>query len=184
VGRNNSINIAAIMAKHQDITLHMGFINTPYTRETIMRPVASSKKEEKRNRKRGFTRTMTAIKVAGILEGKYNIVETFSEIYGEEIQNLLHDQFRETAKQIIIERGGRTTASLKNLMKPATRQIELMFRSFLNNEEMNGMVEGVPTDAAKGGKLRGRGKITRKGLQRASFINTGIYRASFRAWVK
>jgi hypothetical protein len=56
-----------------------------------------------------------------------------------------------------------------------------MFRQFLDREEMNGLVAGVPTKAALGGARHGRGKITRRG-QRPSFIDTGIFRASFRCW--
>jgi hypothetical protein len=167
-----------------NISLHFGFINTPYTRETIARPFTSAKMEAKRHRKRGFSRTMTAEKVAGILEAKYNVVEMFNEIHEEEIKNIMHEGFKEVAERMISERGGQTRSSMKNLMRPATKRIENMFRQFLDHEEMNGMIEGVPTDAAKGGKLRGRGKITKRGKQRASFVNTGIYKASFRAWVK
>jgi len=167
-----------------NIALHFGFINTPYTRETIARPFTSAKLKEKGKLKRGSSKNMTALKVADILEAKYNVVETFHAIHEEEIKNVMHEGFKEVAERMISERGGQTRASLKNLMKPATKQIENMFRQFLDHEEMNGMIEGVPTDAAKGGKLRGRGKITRRGIQRASFVNTGIYKASFRAWVK
>jgi hypothetical protein len=167
-----------------NIALHFGFINTPYTRATIARPFTSAKLKERGKLKRGSSKAMTAVKVAGILEAKYNVVEMFNEIYEEEISNILHEGFKEVAERIITERGGQTRSSMKNLMKPATRQIENMFRQFLDHEEMNGMIEGVPTDAAKGGKLHGRGKVTRRGIQRASFVNTGIYKASFRAWVK
>jgi hypothetical protein len=167
----------------RDLTLHMGFVNTPYTSETIMRPATSAKAEAKRKRKRGFSKTMTAQKVANILEGKYNIVETFSEIHEEEIHNIMHDGFKEIAKNMIEKRGGSSNASLKNLMKPSTDHIQSMFRQFLDSEEMNGMVPGVPTGAALLGIRHGRGSKTKKG-QRPSFVDTGIYKASFRAWVK
>jgi hypothetical protein len=165
----------------KDITLHMGFINTPYTAEAMAAPVRASKFEEKRKRRRGFSRTMTADKLAKILEGKYGIVETFSEIYGQEINDIIHNGFREVAEHMISNRkSGTTTISMKRLMKSYTDQVQNMFKTFIDDEEMNGMIPGVPTDASKG-KIRKRGISTR---QRPSFARTGIYKASFRAWVK
>jgi hypothetical protein len=160
----------------------MGFVNTPYTKETMARPAASAKSEEQRNRKRSFSRTMTAQKVAEILENKYDIVETFSAIYDEEISNIMKDGVSQVANNLLSGGKGTTTASMKNLMKPYTNEVQNLFRQFLDHEEMNGLIEGVPTAAAMGGKLRGRGKVSRGGKQRPSFVNTGIYRASFRAW--
>jgi hypothetical protein len=176
MGRNNSINVASM----KDISLHMGFINTPYTAEAMEAPVRASKLEEKRKRRRGFSRTMTADKLSKILERKYGIVETFSEVYEEEIHSLINNGFREIAERMIQNRGGETRAKIKNLMKPYTDQVQSMFKTFIDDEEMNGMVPGVPTDASKG-KRRKRGISTR---QRPSFSRTGIYKASFRAWVK
>jgi hypothetical protein len=162
-----------------NIVLHMGFINTPYTKETMTRPATSAKEEMKRQRRRSFSKTMTAEDVANILENRYNIVETFSAIYEEKINRILLEGFSEVASSAIKDRGGSTIAKLKNLMKPNTKRIENMFKEFLNNEEMNGMVEGVPTGAALEGKRRGR--KSRSG-GRPSFVDTGIYRASFRCW--
>jgi hypothetical protein len=165
----------------EDITLHMGFVNTPYTRETKLRPIASAKVEEKRKVQRNFSKTMTAPKVANILERKYDIVETFSKIYEDEINSLLHERYSEIASKFISE-GKSTTATLKNLMKPSTKKIESMFRQFIDGEEMNGMVPGVPTEIALGGKIRKKGG--RRFKSRPSFEKSGIYRASFRAWVE
>jgi hypothetical protein len=165
------------MAKHHNISLHMGFINTPYLQENLATPFRAAEKEEKRKRKRGFSRTMTAEKLSKILESKYGIVETFSGVYEEEIKSLMHEGFREVAENIISTRkAGETTVQMKKLMNPYTKQIESMFRTFIDNEEMNGMVPGVPTKVS----IKGRGR-RRPG---PSFIRTGIYKASFRAWVK
>jgi hypothetical protein len=165
-----------------NISLHMGFINTPYTAETISRPITSAKAESKRKRRRGFSKTMTAEDVAKILEGKYGIVETFQRIYEDDITRIIHEGFGEIVTNMISEGKASTTAKLKNLMKPNTNQIERMFRSFLDAEEMNGMAAGVPTQAAMRGVRHGRGSKTLRGQPRPSFIDTGIYRASFRCW--
>jgi hypothetical protein len=161
-----------------DIKLHMGFINTPYTKETMARPMTSAKAESKRKRRRGFSRTMTADKVGNILENKYNIVDTFSAVYEQEIAQVMKQGFAEVAADMLAKGKGYTRSNMKSLMKPYTDQVEAMFRGFLSREEMNGMVDGVPTKAALGGIRRGRRRVQ----MRPSFINTGIYRASFRCW--
>ncbi|HSY75450.1 MAG TPA: hypothetical protein VK890_01260 [Bacteroidia bacterium] len=168
----------------KDLTLHFGFVQTPYTSETRFRPATSAKAAEKLKRKRGFRSTMTADKLANILEAKYNIVHTFSEVHDEDIRDIINNGFKEVAERMILERKGHSKASLKNLMKSATRQVEELFKAFLDNEEMNGRVEGVPSKAATKGKLGGRGRITRSGIARPTFVNTGIYKNSFRAWIK
>jgi hypothetical protein len=167
----------------ETIKIHMGFVNTPYNKESMARPATAAKQEAARQRKRNFSKTMTAEKVSNILEGKYGIVDTFAAIHEHDIRALFHDQFREVATKIIEERGGQTYSSIKRLMNPATKEVEKLFKSFLDNEEMNGMVSGVPTQAAMRGVRHGRGSKTRRGIQRPSFIDTGIYRASFRCWV-
>jgi hypothetical protein len=164
-----------------NIKLHMGFIGTPYTYETKGAPIRSAKIEEARKRKRGFSRTMTADKLAGILERKYEIVQVFNEIYENEITEMIHNGFREVAEHMISNRKtGTTTIGMKRLMKPYTDKIQEMFRTFIDNEEMNGLVEGVPTAVSVTG--RGGWKWRRK--PGPSFVASGIYRASFRAWVE
>lgn len=165
------------------IVLHMGFINTPYTKEAKARPATAAKMEGRRARKRGFSKTMTAEKVANILEAKYNIIEMFQQINDTEISHLLKEGFAEVAEQMLNKPKASTSASLKNMMRPYTHEIQNLFRKFLDDEEMAGMVPGVPTKAALSGVRHGRGSKTRRGYQRPSFIDTGIYRASFRAWV-
>jgi hypothetical protein len=165
-----------------NIVLHMGFVNTPYTKQTIMRPATSAKLEAKRQHRRGFSKTMTADRVARILEGKYNIVEVFQEIHKEDIHNIINEGIGDVAFSMLSENRPFTFSKMKNLMKSNTKQIELMFRQFLNFEEMNGMIPGVPTKAALKGVRHGRGRVTRRGIPRPSFVDTGIYRASFRCW--
>jgi hypothetical protein len=160
------------------LVLHMGFVNTPYNAASKARPATAAKAEEKRARKRSFRTTMTAEKVSGILEGKYGIVETFQAIHEEEIHNLMMEGFADAATSFLAKNKPFTTASLKNLMKPNTQQIVKMFRQFLDMEEMNGVVPGVPTKIS-GGRKRKRGIST---PPRPSFERTGIYRASFRCW--
>lgn len=161
--------------------LHMGFVATPYTKEARSAPVTYAKAEASRKRRRSFSKTMTADRVAKILEGKYGIVETFSTLYEPEIAKIIKDGFKEISANLIGKEKEITSSSVNIAMKPHTKEIELMFRNFLTREELNGMVDGVPTEAALQGHRSWRGKRTH-GSPRQSFIRTGIYRASFRCW--
>jgi len=158
-----------------NFTLHMSFINTPYTEETIARPMTAAKAESARKRKRFFKKTKTAELVAGILEDRYGITNYFAESHKDDIEKVIRDRADKISENIAVSKSSH--AKLERLMKPAAADIEKMFRTFLDKEEMNGNVPGVPTKAAIMGIRRGRG---RKGSSRPSFIDTGIYRASFR----
>jgi hypothetical protein len=162
------------------ISLKLGFINTPYTTQSVARPMTAARAESRRPRRRSFSKTITAEDVAAILESKYKIIDTFTEMYAAQIQYTILSQFEKVAGDVLS--GGRRRGDLGSILKPATKQIEVMFRQFLDKEEMNGRAPGVPTKAALAGVRHGRGSKTRTG-SRPSFIDTGIYRASFRAWV-
>ena len=58
---------------------------------------------------------------------------------------------------------------------------KLSAKERLISEEINGVVDGVPTKAALGGAQHGRGNVDGRG-QHSSFIPTGINGASFRCW--
>jgi uncharacterized protein YabN with tetrapyrrole methylase and pyrophosphatase domain len=160
-----------------NVVLHMGFLNTPYTKKTMQAPMAAAKAHEKKPR-RGFTATKTAEQVSNILEAKYNILEVFTEIHKDEIMELVTGSFAKVAIQNLSERRKLASDRMARYMKPKTTEIEKMFRRFLDQEEMNGH-GNVPVEAAIMGKVTGR----KSRAARPSFINTGVYRASFRAWV-
>jgi hypothetical protein len=124
---------------------------------------------------------MTAEDVARILDAKYHILDEFTKLHNAEINLAILSQFEKVAGDVMT--GARRSANLGNLLKPATKEIEAMFKKFLDTEEMNGRAPGVPTRAALMGVRHGRGSKTMRGVPRPSFIDTGVYRASFRAWV-
>jgi hypothetical protein len=160
-----------------DITIKMGFINTPYSAETIYRPVSAAQEESKRRRRRSFSKTVTAETVAEILEARYQIVDYFSEKYATQINDIVLSRFATVASEALV--GKRRPRDLSAVMKPAAKEIENLFKQFLTNEELNGR-PGVPTMAAQMGVRSGRGSKTKQGVPRPSFIDTGIYKASFR----
>jgi hypothetical protein len=64
-------------------------------------------------------------------------------------------------------------------------EIEERFKDFLSLQEMDKLgVPGVPTEAAKKGKSsRFKRRRSKGGAPRPSFIDTGLYQSSFKAWV-
>jgi hypothetical protein len=161
----------------RDIVIHMGFLNTPYTLKNMAAPVAAVKAHAAKMR-RGSTVRRTAEDVGAILESKYGIVGTFIDIYQDEITDIVTETFENFVVDAISNFRKPASARMVKFMDPKTKKIEKLFRGFLDQEEMNGMVDGVPTKISKGRK-RKRGISTRP---RPSFERSGIYRASFRCW--
>lgn len=151
----------------------MGFLNTPYTAQAKAAPMAFAKMHEAR-RKRHYSRTMTADKVAGYLEHKYQITQDFTRVHEEDIKELLDGAIREVAIDALRKRIKFRSEKIVQLMKPRTVQVDKLFRSYLDNQE-----SGASVKAAVQGKRTGR----KSRLPRPPFVNTGIYRASFRSWV-
>jgi hypothetical protein len=162
----------------RDIVIHMGFLNTPYTLKNMAAPIAAVKAHEAKTRRRSSGPTRTAEDVGAILEGKYGIVGTFMDVYGDEINDIVTETFENFVVDALTEVRKPTSARMVKFMAPKTKAIEKLFRGFLDQEEMNGMVPGVPTKISRGRK-RKRGISTRA---RPSFERSGIYRASFRCW--
>jgi hypothetical protein len=160
-----------------NIVLHLGFLNTPYTKKNMAAPVAAVKAHMAKTR-RGTSRTANAEAVAGVLENRYGIVGTFLDVHQEAIDDIVTETFENYVIDAMSKVGKPTSAKMVKYMASRTNRIEKLFRGFLDREEMNGMAEGVPTQSALDGKRRGRKSRT----PRPSFIDTGIYRASFRAW--
>lgn len=141
-------------------------------------PVAAVKAHEAKMRRRQSGPRRTAEDVGAILEWKYGIVGTFIDIYDEEINDIVTETFENFVVDALSEVRKPISARMVKFMGPKTKNIEKLFRGFLDQEEMNGMVEGVPTKISHG-KKRKRGRST---PARPSFERSGIYRASFRCW--
>ncbi|AHE73407.1 hypothetical protein M942_22590 [Enterobacter ludwigii] len=133
--------------------LHLGVINIPYENENT-----------------------TTGDVAERLETKYHIMQTFFDRYGDEIAQLMSNDL---------------AAGLENLMMGAPlpadpfaesmSQVHHLFSAFLYNKEMNGLT-GIPTQRALDG-ISKRFKNGKGPKNRPSFIDTGMFENSMRAWV-
>ena len=119
---------------------------------------------------------LTTGDVAEILETKYGVMGFFWE------QNKL---------KITAELEGGVAAAFESYLMGAplgtdpflagTAEIEKLFQEFLSTKQMDHKIGGVPTAAALQGKSS---RFKRKrGPPRPSFIDTGLYETSFKAWV-
>jgi len=149
--------------------LYLGVIDQPYTNATYM---PGSKKS-----------TATTGMVAEWLENKYHIMEHFWQIYGESskavIPGLLLKSLTRTVNTLLISK--RAPRQI-NPFGTATGEIEVLFKQMLDAKELDTLgYPGIPTKQALIG-YSNRFK-RRRGPVRPSFIDTGLYQASFKAWV-
>lgn len=148
-------------------TLHLGVVDVPYSQAPSPR---------QRQPKAG---TVTTGDVATWLENKYHVMEVFWE---------------EKADAVIVPMLEKSiTGAIENLFLGAppsndpfggaTSKIEDAFKLFLTTKEIERLgIPGVPTEAAKRGfshRFKNPGK---RRAARPSFIDTGLYVASFKAW--
>lgn len=153
-------------------TLHLGVIDLPY--------VVAPPKRQKKPR----AGTVTTGDVAEWLERRYAIMQTFFDQRGQEIGDDLALSVKNTLESVLA--GAPTNI---DPIGSATSDIEDRFKQFLSQGEMEKLgVPGVPTQAAldrRAGRRRsGRMKRPRKGKGATgmSFIDTGLYQSSFKAW--
>jgi hypothetical protein len=155
-----------------NVVIHMGFINTPYTRAAMLAPMRTAKLHGAKSR-RHYSKTKTAQQVANILESKYGILQTFMNMYDDDIKDLMTEKVHDFVIQSLSQKGKLASDRMAQFMKPSTSQIEKMFRGFLDRGET-----GITIGAALRGDRTGR----KSKSPRPAFIDTGLYRASFRVW--
>lgn len=160
------------------IELHLGVIDQNYADPAASKRVAKPRKGRK-TRGRKNSQASTTADVAAILEAKYGIMETFFTLHEPEIADDLADSM---------------AGAIENLMMGAPPQpqpwagaaekIQARFKDFIDNEEMAGLA-GVPTKAAlKGVTHRRKHPYAKGNPRRPSFVDTGLYEASFIAWAE
>lgn len=119
---------------------------------------------------------VTTGELALILEEKYDVMGTFVNLHIDEIADAMADSVMGSLL---------TSAATGATVEPfatAMGKIETMFNHYLDTEEIaTAGIAGVPTQAALDGKSK-RFKRQR-GPRRPSFIDSGIYENSFKAWV-
>jgi hypothetical protein len=150
--------------------LHLGVVDVPYVQALS------------RRQKKARAGTVTTGDVATWLENRYGVMETFFASRGEQIADDLAGALGGTLESFMMG----APPSI-DPFGSATSSIEDQFKQFLATGEMEMLgVAGVPTQAAlerRAGRRRsGRMKRRRAGTG-VSFIDTGLYQSSFKAWI-
>lgn len=150
------------------LTLHLGVNDIPYVQPS---PKDGNKGH---NRPPG---TQTTGDVAEWLERKYHVMEIFFELHQDEVIAALEDSVGGAFESLLMG----APPSL-DAFGSGSSKIEEAFRQFLDTKEMDSLgYPGVPTKASLKG-VNHRLKLKR-GVVRPSFIDTGLYEASFHAWL-
>lgn len=152
-------------------TLHLGELDMPYA----------------------FTGITTG-DVGEILEGKYGLYTAFANIRDREISAEIENSVEGAIETLFMQRRPDLARISANAFNAAMNPIETLFRDAIDSQAYNGLLPGVPTQAARMGvrhslkNPRSRRIARRKGGKlvggpRPSFFDTGLLSASFRAWV-
>lgn len=146
-------------------TLHLGVLDVPYN--------APRGKRQKRS-----SANTTTGDVAEILEARYHIMEVFYEAHKADIAAAMESSAAGALENLLL--GAPSNVSP---FGSASGQVEMLFKKFLESREMETLgVPGVPTQAALEGRSSRFKKGKNKAGRRPSFIDTGLYESTFKAW--
>ncbi len=116
--------------------------------------------------------TATTGQVAEWLEDEYHVMRVFVELHEQKIADL-----------IALRLAAIVDVGLKNQASIVFNEVESLFKDYLMNSEWASI---APTSrqivAAQSGKSK-RFKSGKAKKARPAFIDTGLYMASFRAWI-
>lgn len=142
------------------LTLHLGVIDQPYRTA---------------GKKGGATTTGN---VASILEAKYDLMQTFAHVHWSTIETALTVSIQNALEAVIM---GRRVDPWDR----GAQHIQADFRKFISSFEAERVgIPGTPTKAAlRGVNHRLKHPYRKSNPRRPSFRDTGLYMASFRAWV-
>lgn len=154
--------------------LHLGVIDIPYAN------VPDEMKKHRRHRAHPAGSETTG-DVATWLENKYHVVETFYELHEQQVIDTVTESVSDAVEALM---SGAPIATVNPFSPGALSDIQSAFKQFLSNREIEALgIPGVPTQAALDGiSHRFKNRRNPKG-RRPSFIDTGLYQASFIAWM-
>ena len=163
--------------------LVFGFERYPYSarfgKESPL-TATTKKKASVRARRSPYGAGKTTDEVAEQLEGEYGIVEDFYEKEEDYLVDLFEESFAEQIEEVMAG----VEVPKERITTKETNKIETKFKYGLMRELYH-KKGSVPTEAAKKGVSHLRAHPYAKGNpQRPSFVDTGMYMRSFRAWIE
>jgi hypothetical protein len=123
--------------------------------------------------------TTTTGEVAQHLEDKYHVMRVFLE----ENEEFIGDKMAQSISNAI-QLIGKGRPAPKNPLIGSQDAIQARFRQFLDSGEMEKIMPATqPIAAAQAGvNHRKKHPYAKENKSRRAFIDTGLYRSSFRAW--
>lgn len=156
--------------------LVLGVIDMPYV--AAKPPKVVTERKAKAAIKQAGPDTTTTGKVAAILEANYGVIGNFFALHQVEIAELMSISLSETTEALM--QGAPLTI---DPFGAAMSETAKLFHTYIDDEEIAQTGQpGVPTRAARNG-VSSRFK-DQKGGRRPSFQDTGLYEASFIAWMR
>jgi hypothetical protein len=146
--------------------LHLGITDIPYNRAQSRRSKRSAA-------------TITTGDVAEILEARYGIMAMFMKRHEHDVIADMENSIRGAVENVLV--GAPINFELFNA---GMQSVEGRFRRFIVEGEVeHSGIAGVPTQAALRGVNHRYKHPYRRRASRRSFIDTGLYVQSFKAWV-
>lgn len=161
--------------------LRLGVIDLPYVdRESPAQQNARVRRERKSGNVERSTSTVTTGDVAEILEEEYHVMEVFFEATQTDIGDYLAESLAGALETVLQQRPGSLGP---DPYKAAEAPIKERFDDFIANGEIEALgIKGVPTKAAIDGvNHRLKRPYAKSNPRRPSFVDTGLYLASFAA---
>ncbi len=167
------------------LKLVLGFDDTPYAdRYSEKSPLTATVKKRRpkvmSKPQEAYGEGKSAREVAKELEDKYKIVETFYDMEEDFIVSLIEDVMADEIEEIMTM----GVPSKKGISSSDTDKIEKKFRQSLTSQAYDGVIPGVPTLASQRGVSHLRQHPYAGRGSRPSFVDTGLYMRSFKAWVE
>ena len=161
--------------------LILGVVDIPYSASLTAHERRTARWRHAKRSWQGLSGTQTTGDVAEILEARYGVMQHFWEAHGEECASDLADVLMGKIENALMGAPEQDAS----IVEGDLGRIEERFRAMLDNRELDGRVEGVPTQAAlRGVNHRLAHPYARGNSARPSFIDTGAYQNSMRAWIE
>lgn len=158
------------------LTLNLGVVDIPYGDAYAPRTRRKGSSASSGSKSTGD--------IAEILEDKYHIMEIFFETNRDFVLKSMDDIFVGHLTNMLAGVGAPKDATSGDLFRPAMEKIGTAFRDFITQKKLDGVgVPGVPTQASLTGVSHSFARPYQKRAPRPSFVDTGLYRRSFEAWV-
>jgi hypothetical protein len=162
--------------------LHLGVIDVPY----VEPPATPKAPKNPRRRRRGPHKAhaakyanITTGDVATILEDKYGIMQAYFAAHEADVASAIEGSLQGAVESLLM--GGPPKL---DAFGSAVSKIEDGFRRFLSEREVERVgIPGTPTAAALRGVSHRFKQAYKLRARRPSFIDTGLYEASFKSWI-